>query len=101
MAEQDDTYASLYGNLPKDAPWWARWCVTNWRDGWKWWSSNWSIIFGILSELYAQYPAKFEELIPTHWMPHVAAVAFLAVAALRFVSQPDKTPPPTQTKEKP
>lgn len=95
-----DDYQDDYGNLPKDAPWWARWIVANWREGWRWWSSNWSILCGIGTEIYATHQPEIDSVIPSAWLPHIAAAAFVMTTVLRFVQQKPPTPPPPTDQQK-
>lgn len=74
-------------DLPPQAPWWMRWLVANFREGWKWLSVQWPVAVGVLIELYQTFPDEVKAVIPSAWMPHLAAAAFLATAALRFVNQ--------------
>lgn len=74
-------------DLPADAPWWAKWIIANAREGWKMFSVQWPVIIGVLIEIYQTFPDEVKAIVPGSWMPHLAAAAFLATAALRFVNQ--------------
>ena len=80
-------------DLPPDAPWWMRWIVANFREGWRWFSVQWPIICAGLIQLYTWYPNEISEFVPAKWMPHLASAAFILTAVLRFINQPPKEKP--------
>lgn len=88
-----DAPARRSTDLPPDAPWWMRWIVANWNDGWKWLSVQWPIICGGFIEVYTTYADQLSKYVPATWLPHLAAAAFWIGAALRFVNQAKKEKP--------
>lgn len=74
-------------DLPPDAPWWMRWFVANWTEGWKWLSVNVPVILAALIEADQASGGQLEQIFPEQWRPHLAAAALAATALLRFVNQ--------------
>lgn len=74
-------------DLPQDAPWWARYLVSNAREGWKMFSVNIPTIGAFLIEANELYGKQIQEFMPTSWIPHVASIMLLVTAAMRLVNQ--------------
>ena len=91
MTEPDSTLPPG-SNLPKDSPWWARWLVANWTEGWKFLSVNVPIIAFAVIEADQASGGQVIELVPASWRPHLAAAALFFTALLRFIKQSKKEP---------
>lgn len=73
--------------IPDNAPWWAKMFVSDVKNATKWLSVQMPIAFGVISELYAQYPDRVLAYLPESWRPHVVALAFLLIAGARVIKQ--------------
>lgn len=56
--------------MPKDAPWWARWMVAEWRDCWRWLSTYLIGAAALAPVAYEQIGALKDAMPPQvfHWI---------------------------------
>lgn len=73
--------------VPTTAPWWAKMLVGDVRYASRWLSVQLPIVFGAITELYAQYPGQVLAYLPESWRPHVVALMFLLIAGARVIKQ--------------
>lgn len=87
MSDPEET-APPVGNLPKDAPWWARWLVANVRDAWKWASVQFPALIAVLIPFYAAYQEKVHAWIaaniPAKYWPWIALLGCILQIIFRL-----------------
>lgn len=91
---RDDPDATLNG-LPADAPWWARWVVSNWRDAWRWISVQLAVILGAVPIAYENV-ALVREYVSASTLHHAIAVLALLQIVGRLKNQSPPACPPNQ-----
>ena len=74
-------------DLPDDAPWWAKYLVSNVREAWKMLSVNLPTIAAFLIEANQLYGAQIAEFVPASWVPHIASAMLLVTAFARLINQ--------------
>lgn len=61
--------------------------VSNWRDAWKWHSTQLFTLLAVLPVVWAELPPEIKMLIPAEWQPYILAGLAVSGAILRLRDQ--------------
>lgn len=65
--------------------------VANWKEAWKWHSTQAMVFAATLPFLWDQFPPELKALIPAQWMPYVTAAVLIGGVLGRLRDQTAKS----------